>query len=55
MVTVEVSVFGVPSCQGRAGTYELRLLEGGTLYIVTIKDGCEPRAKETEGQYEPVK
>lgn len=55
MVTVEVSVFGVPGCQGRAGTYELRLLEGGTLYIVTIKDGCEPRAKETEGQYEPVK
>ncbi len=35
-ITREVSVSGVPSCGGKVGSYEIRLLQSGNLQIVLI-------------------
>ena len=55
MVTVEVSVSGVPSCGKKIGRYEIQLLESGNIQIVAIEDQCPPRAGDTAGVYEPVR
>ena len=55
IVTMEISVSGVPSCGNKIGRYEIRLLENGNIQIVEIKDQCPPRAGDTIGIYEPVR
>ena len=55
LVTMEISVSGVPSCGKKIGRYEIRLLENGDIQIVEIKDQCPPRAGDTAGVYEPVR
>ena len=55
MGTVEISVLGVPSCGKKTGSYEVQLLKSGNIRIVTVKDQCEPRGKDTAGEYEPVR
>jgi hypothetical protein len=54
MTLRELSVSGVPPCGDKVGVYELRLLEGGKLQMVTIRDACYPRAGDVEGMYERV-
>jgi len=54
MVITEVSVSGVPSCGSKIGRYEIRLLENGSIQIVTIKDQCPPRAGDIARTYKPV-
>lgn len=55
MIIAEVSVSGVPSCGKKIGNYEIQLLESGNIRIVSIKDECEPRARDIAGEYEPVR
>lgn len=55
MVTVGISVSGVPSCGDKVGTYEIRLFESGKIKIATIRDQCGPRAGDVAGEYEPVR
>ena len=55
MILKEVSVSGVPGCGDATGIYEVRLLEGGKIRIVTIEDKCAPRAGSTAVEYEPVR
>ena len=55
MVITEVSVSGVPTCGMKIGSYEIRLLESGNIWIVAIKDQCVPRAWDIAGEYEPVR
>lgn len=55
MITVEISVAGVPTCGNQAGSYELQLLENGNLQILVIEDRCTGRAHDTAGTYEPVR
>jgi hypothetical protein len=50
----ETEVNGVPSCGGKVGRYELRLLDSGRLQIVVVKDACGARAGDTIGLYERV-
>ena len=50
----ETEVHGVPSCGGKVGRYELRLLDSGRLQVVVLKDACGPRAGDTIGIYERV-
>ncbi len=52
MLTDGISVRGVPSCGDATGTYELQLLEGGTLFIRVLRDACRGRAGDTAGEYE---
>ena len=54
MSVEDISVSGVPSCQPDIGVYEVRLLENGNIDIVTIKDKCTERARETAFELEPV-
>ena len=54
LIAREVSVSGVPSCGGKVGSYEIRLLQSGRMQIVVIKDSCGPRAGDTQGIYERV-
>jgi hypothetical protein len=49
MVIKQVKVAGVPSCREKVGTYELRLLDDGSLRIVAIADECAPRAGDVGG------
>jgi hypothetical protein len=55
MLIKEISVSGVPSCGEPIGIYEVRLLEGGKIQIVSIKDKCSPRRGDTATVYEPVR
>jgi hypothetical protein len=55
MVTVQISVSGVPSCGNQTGSYELRLRENGNLQILVIEDRCTGRAHDTAGEYRPVR
>lgn len=50
----ETEVHGVPSCGGKVGRYELRLLDSGRLQVVVLKDACAARAGDTIGIYERV-
>jgi hypothetical protein len=54
LILRELSVSGIPSCGGKVGTYEIRLLQSGNLQIVVIKDSCGPRAGDTHGIYKHV-
>ena len=54
MRTVEISVSGVPSCGSRVGTYEIHLLEDGTMRIAPMEDACSGRAGDTSGTYQPA-
>ncbi|MCJ7678296.1 MAG: hypothetical protein MUO35_11305, partial [Anaerolineales bacterium] len=54
LVVREMEVHGVPSCGGKVGRYELRLLDSGRLQVVVLKDACEARAGDTFGLYERV-
>ena len=51
----EISVSGVPTCGSKIGVYEVRLLEGGKIQIVVIKDACSARAGDISREYEPVR
>jgi len=55
MFTKEISVSGVPPCGDTIGIYEVRLLEGGKIQIVSIEDKCSPRRGDTATVYEPVR
>jgi hypothetical protein len=55
MFIKEISVSGVPPCGDTTGIYEVRLLEGGKIQIVAIKDKCSPRRGEMATVYEPVR
>ena len=56
MLTKEVSVKGVPPCgKKKIGTYEIRALENGNIWIVVIDDACEPRAHDITREYGPVR
>ena len=55
MLIKEISVSGVPPCGDAIGIYEVRLLEGGKLQIVSIEDKCSPRRGDTATVYEPVR
>ncbi|MFC2030983.1 hypothetical protein ACFLWA_09670 [Chloroflexota bacterium] len=55
MVIREVSISGVPTCGKKIGSYEIRLLESGNIWIVTIDDQCEPRAGSVAREYGPVR
>jgi hypothetical protein len=55
MFTKELSVSGVPSYGDTPGIYEVQLLEGGRIEIVTIEDKCSPRRRDTATVYEPVR
>jgi hypothetical protein len=51
MVATEISVSGVPSCGEKIGTYEIRLLESGNIWVEVIKDRCTKRAIDLPGEY----
>jgi hypothetical protein len=51
----QISVSGVPTCGSRIGVYEVRLLEGGKVEIVVIKDKCSARAGDISRESEPVR
>jgi hypothetical protein len=51
--TVEVS--GVRSCGKKIGSYEIRLLESGNIWVVVIKDQCADRAMDIPGEYVPIR
>ena len=51
----QISVSGVPTCGSRIGVYQVRLLEGGKIEIVVIKDKCSARAGDISREYEPVR
>ncbi len=54
MFIKELSVSGVPSCGDTIAIYEVRLLEGGKIQIVSIEDKCSPRRGDIAGKYKPV-
>ena len=55
MFHTELSVSGVPSCGDTIAVYEVRLLEGDRLKIVSIEDSCGPRRRDTATMYEAVR
>ncbi len=55
MLLKEVSVEGVPSCGGFIDSFEIRLLESGNIWIVTLEGECRNRAGSFSGEYEPVR
>jgi hypothetical protein len=55
MVITEVSVSGVPTCGIKTGSYEIRLLESGSIRIEAIKDECTQRRNDISKEYEPVR
>jgi hypothetical protein len=50
----QCTVSGVPPCEDAIATYEVRLLEGGGIEIVTIEDACSPRRLDTATVYHAV-
>ena len=55
MLLTEVSVFGVPPCGERVGSYEVQLLESGNIQVVVIEDDCGARKGSVPGEFEPVR
>jgi len=55
IVTKGTSISGVPSGGKKIGTYEIRSLESGNIWIVAIEDLCEARALDKAREYEPVR
>ncbi|MFC2046247.1 hypothetical protein ACFLTC_01840 [Chloroflexota bacterium] len=55
MVAKDIRVSGVPSCGKKIGSYEIRLLESGNIWIVAIEDSCEARANDIAREYGPVR
>jgi len=55
LLIAQVSVHGVPSCGPAPATYQVQLLTPDSLLMIVVKDACDPRAKETEGEYTRVK
>jgi hypothetical protein len=51
----QCTVFGVPPCGDAIAIYEARLLQGGGLHLVAIKDSCRPRKLDTATTYEAVR
>lgn len=54
LIMQELILSGVPSCGVESGRYEIRLLESGNMWIVSVRDPCAPRRGDTVGEYEPV-
>lgn len=51
----EISLYPfLPSCGSKVGTYEVWLLENGTIQIVAVDDKCADRAGDVAGEYVSV-
>lgn len=55
MFIEEISVSGVPPCGDTIGIYEVLLLEGGRIQIVSTDDKCSHRRRTTAAEYESVR
>ncbi len=54
LTITQIKASGVPDCGTAAGSYQIQLLENGSIRIVLTKDLCSARATDIRGDYKPV-